>query len=91
MSTAVRPSAALTRRSRTRSRNSPVAMRVNVTMRSESKRQAVGHIAGRKGGDGEGLACAGARFEQRHAGGQRAARIERFRYPAQAHWSTIRS
>ena len=66
---AASPSAALTSRSRTRSRSSPVAMRVKVTTRRRSAAGPVGDVAGRQRGDREGLARAGARLEQRHPGG----------------------
>ena len=70
------PRSALTRRSRTRSRSSPVAIRVKVTSSSRSSGDALGDVAGGQRGDRVGLAGPGAGLEHGHAGGQRAADVE---------------
>ena len=70
-------SAASTSWARTRSRSSWLAARPKVTTSiSSSRRVALGDVAGDQRGDGPGLAGAGARLEQRGAGGQRAADVE---------------
>ena len=58
---------ALTSRSRTRSRSSPVAIRVNVTSRSSCSGVPSRDVAGRERGDRVRLAGAGARLEHGHA------------------------
>ena len=72
---------ALTSRSRTRSRSSPVAMRVNVTSSRFSSGYAVRDVARRQRRDRVRLAGAGARLEHGHAGRQRPADVER-----RGHW-----